>query len=58
MAITDLEMADLVREVCYDVGAGPLVLGGPLSGYRAFADAVGEGSEFPYVIVGIADPSQ
>lgn len=58
MAITDLEMADLVREVCYDMGAGPLVLGGPLSGYRAFADAVSEGAQFPYMIVGIAEPAQ
>mgnify|MGYP001550240130 CR=1 FL=1 len=58
MAITDLEMADLVREVCYDMGAGPLILGGPLSGYRAFADAVSEGAQFPYMIVGIADPAQ
>ncbi|WP_257538557.1 tail fiber domain-containing protein [Sphingobium sp. CFD-1] len=58
MAITDWEMADLVREVCYDVGTGPLTLGGAMMGYRAFADAVGTGARFPYVIVGVTDASQ
>ncbi|SCW69405.1 Chaperone of endosialidase [Sphingobium faniae] len=58
MAITDWEMADLVREVCYDVGTGPLALGGAMAGYRAFADAVGAGARFPYVIVGVTDAGQ
>jgi len=58
VAITDWEMADLVREVCYDVGTGPLALGGAMAGYRAFADAVGTGARFPYVIVGVTDASQ
>lgn len=51
-------MADLVREVCYDVGAGPLLPGGAMAGFRAFADAVGAGDHFPYVIVGVAHPEQ
>ncbi|WP_123905538.1 tail fiber domain-containing protein [Sphingobium cloacae] len=58
MAITDWEMADLVREVCYDGGTGPLALGGAMAGYRAFADALGAGARFPYVIVGVTDASQ
>lgn len=58
MAITDWKMADLVREVCYDVGTGPLALGGAMAGYRAFADAVEAGGRFPYVIVGVTDASQ
>ncbi|MCI4589852.1 tail fiber domain-containing protein [Sphingobium sp. BYY-5] len=56
MGITGLEMADLVREVCFDVGTGPLRLGGAMAGYRAFAGAVGEGAAFPYVIIGTGDP--
>ena len=58
MAITDWEMADLVREVCMDAGTGPLALGGPLQGYRAFAAALNAGATFPYVIQGVADPGQ
>ena len=58
MGITGLEMADLVREVCYDVGTGPLTPGGAMAGFRAFADAVGEGEPFPYVIVGVTHPEQ
>ena len=34
MAITGLEMADLVREVCHDGGSGPLTLGGAAAGLR------------------------
>lgn len=41
VGITGLEMADLVREVCYDVGTGPLTPGGAMIGFRAFADAAG-----------------
>ncbi|MFB0872558.1 MULTISPECIES: tail fiber domain-containing protein [unclassified Sphingobium] len=58
MGITGLEMADLVREVCYDGGTGPLTPGGAMAGFRAFADAVGEGEAFPYVIVGVTHPEQ
>ncbi|WP_416464398.1 tail fiber domain-containing protein [Sphingomonas sp. VDB2] len=58
MAITELEMADLVRETCHAGGEGPLVLGGALPGYRAFAAALNPGATFPYVIQGVADPGQ
>lgn len=58
MAITYWEMADLVREVCMAGGSGPLMLGGPLPGYRAFAAALSGGATFPYVIQGVADPAQ
>lgn len=58
MAITGWEMADLVREVCMAGGSGPLMLGGPLPGYRAFAAAISAGATFPYVIQGVADPGQ
>lgn len=58
MAITGWEMADLVREVCHDMGTGPLVLGGALAGYREFAGAVSAGARFPYAIVGVTDPDQ
>ncbi|WP_311268300.1 tail fiber domain-containing protein [Sphingobium sp. WCS2017Hpa-17] len=58
MAITHWEMADLVREVCMDGGGGPLMLGGPLPGYRGFAEALSAGATFPYVIQGVADPGQ
>lgn len=53
MAISDLEMAELVREVCYDGGTGPLILGGPPSGFRAFADVAGPDTRFPYAILGV-----
>jgi hypothetical protein len=56
-AISEWVMADLVREVCFDVGDGPLLLGGALAGYRAFADALGAGARFPYMIVGVDDPA-
>ncbi|WIA55156.1 tail fiber domain-containing protein [Sphingobium sp. WTD-1] len=56
-AISEWVMADLVREVCFDVGDGPLLLGGALAGYRAFADALGTGARFPYMIVGVDDPA-
>lgn len=58
VAITDWEMADLVREVCLDAGTGPLVLGGALPGYRGFAAALSVGATFPYVIQGVFDPAQ
>ncbi|MET0360735.1 MAG: tail fiber domain-containing protein [Sphingobium sp.] len=58
MAVTGMEMADLVREVCFDGGAGPLVLGGAVAGYRTFADAVSEGAAFPYMIVREGAPVQ
>ncbi len=58
VAITELEMADLVRETCHAGGDGPLVLGGPLPGYRGFAAALGPGATFPYVIQGVADLGQ
>lgn len=58
MAITDMEMADLMREVCHAGGVGPLVLGGPLPGFRAFAAALEGGATFPYVIQGVAYPGQ
>ncbi|WHO40498.1 tail fiber domain-containing protein [Sphingobium sp. AP49] len=57
MAISEWTMADLVREVCFDVGDGPLLLGGALPGYRRFADALGAGARFPYMIVGVDDPA-
>ncbi|WP_313333152.1 tail fiber domain-containing protein [Sphingobium yanoikuyae] len=57
MAISEWVMADLVREVCFDVGDGPLLLGGALAGYRAFADALGTGARFPYMIAGVDDPA-
>lgn len=53
-----MEMADLVREVCHAGGAGPLVLGGALPGFRSFAAALNPGATFPYVIQGVADPGQ
>lgn len=53
MAISDLEMADLVQEVCYDEGTGPLILGGPPAGFRAFADVAGPDTRFPYAILGV-----
>ncbi|WP_176400439.1 tail fiber domain-containing protein, partial [Sphingobium sp. Z007] len=58
MAITDMEMADLVREVCHAGGDGPLVLGGPLPGFRTFAAALNPGATFPYVIQGVTNPGQ
>ncbi|WP_300399479.1 tail fiber domain-containing protein, partial [uncultured Sphingobium sp.] len=58
MAITGLEMAELVRELCHDEGTGPLALSGAAAGYRRFADAVGAGAGFPYVIVGAGDAPQ
>lgn len=58
MGITGLEMADLVREACHDVGTGPLALGGAMAGYRGFAGAVGEDAAFPYVIIGAGEPLQ
>lgn len=58
MAITGLEMAELVRELCHDEGTGPLALSGAAAGYRRFADAVGAGAPFPYVIVGAGDAPQ
>lgn len=58
VGITDWAVADLVREVCVDAGAGPLVLGGALPGYRGFAGALSAGATFPYVIQGVADPGQ
>ncbi|HUD93423.1 tail fiber domain-containing protein [Sphingobium sp.] len=58
MGITGLEMADLVREVCYDMGRGRLRLDGAMAGYRAFTGAVGEGAAFPYVIIGTGEPLQ
>lgn len=58
MAITELEMADMVREACFDAGDGPLALNGALPGYRAFAATLGPGATFPYVIQGVADPAQ
>lgn len=58
MGISGLEMADLVREVSYDVGTGPLRLDGAMAGYRPFAGAVGVGAAFPYVIVGTGAPLQ
>ncbi|WP_179045085.1 tail fiber domain-containing protein [Sphingobium lactosutens] len=58
MGITGLEMADLVREVCYDTGRGRLRLDGAMAGYRAFAGAVGVGVAFPYVIIGTGEPLQ
>jgi hypothetical protein len=58
VAISGLEMADLVREVCYDGGDGPLLLGGAVAGYRAFADVLGAGARFPYMIMGVGDPTQ
>jgi len=57
VAISEWVMADLVREVCFDVGDGPLLLGGALAGYRTFADALGAGARFPYMIVGVDDPA-
>ncbi|MGE4322920.1 MAG: tail fiber domain-containing protein [Sphingobium sp.] len=53
MAISDLEMADLVQEACYDEGAGPLILAGPPPGFRAFADIAGPETRFPYAILGV-----
>ena len=58
VAITGLEMAELVRELCHDEGTGPLALSGAAAGYRRFADAVGAGAAFPYVIVGAGDAPQ
>ncbi len=58
MAITGLEMADLVREVCHDGGSGPLTLGGAVAGHRTFAEAVSAGASFPYVIMGVGAPPQ
>ena len=58
VAITGLEMAELVRELCHDEGTGPLALSGAAAGYRRFADAVGTGAAFPYVIVGAGDAPQ
>lgn len=58
MAIAGLKLADLVREVCHDIGAGPLALGGAVTGYRAFAGAVGAEADFPYAILGIDHPGE
>lgn len=53
MAIAGVVIEDLVLEVCHAPGAGALVLGGAMAGYRRFADAVSEGAHFPYSIVGV-----
>lgn len=58
MGISDGMLADLVREVCHDGGAGPLLLGGAMAGFRSFDAAVGEGVAFPYVIMSLVDPAQ
>lgn len=58
VGITGLEMADLVREVCHDVGTGPLALGGAVAGYRPFAGVLSAGAPFPYVIIGGGTPLQ
>ncbi|RJG56731.1 hypothetical protein D0Z70_05180 [Sphingobium terrigena] len=58
MAITGLEMVDLVREVCHDGGAGPLLLGGAVLGYRGFAASVGAGAAFPYAILSVVHPAE
>ncbi|MEC3949787.1 tail fiber domain-containing protein [Sphingobium sp. HWE2-09] len=58
MAITMWEMADLVREVCFEAGDGPLALGGPMPGYRGFAATLSAGARFPYVIQGVTEAAQ
>lgn len=58
MAISGVVWADLVKEVCQDVGAGALVLGGAVSGFRSFGDVVGEGEDFPYAILGVSVPGE
>lgn len=53
-----LFFADLVREACWDEGAGALALAGALPGHRAFADAVPPGARFHYAIAGSTRPDE
>lgn len=53
-----LFFADLVREACWDEGAGDLALAGALPGHRSFADTVPAGARFHYAIAGVTHPGQ
>lgn len=53
-----LFFADLVREACWDEGAGDLALAGALPGHRGFTASVPAGARFCYAIAGITHPQE
>lgn len=58
MAVPQFFFAELVRETCFDVGAGALALAGPVAGHRGFAGVVPVGALFCYSIAGVTDPAE